>query len=102
MSTVYIYGFQGRYSGDSEYEWNTPEVGDAHKFMLFLAQETDEHEFELAEAEIGRFGVTEIENLKGNPLKVEVLNTDTYRGFSSFYEAALDEGSCLVFYPEIL
>jgi len=70
--------------------------------MLFLAHDSDQHEFDLAKKEVNRFGVTEIENLRGNPLKVEALNTDAYRGFSRFYEAAFNEGSCLVFYPEKL
>lgn len=58
MSTVYIYGFRGRYSGGGEFDWDSPAIGDVHRFLLFLAQDSDQHDFELAKAEIVRFGVS--------------------------------------------
>lgn len=41
MSIVGTYGFTGRYSGTSEYEWNHPEAGATHQCMLFLRQESE-------------------------------------------------------------
>ena len=99
MTIVAIYGFTGRYSGTSEYDWNHPEVGATHKCMLFLKQESDSGQFESAMAECRRYGFEAIENMRYGKLSVEVLNTDLYRGFSGFYESALAEGSTLVFYP---
>jgi hypothetical protein len=99
MSIVGIYGFTGRYSGTSEYEWTHPEAGATHKCMLFLRQESDSGEFEPATAECHRYGFEAIENLRYGKLVVDVLNTEPYRGFSGFYEEALASGSALVFYP---
>lgn len=99
MKSVYIYGFQGKFLGNSEYDYREPEVGDIHKCMIFIAQDKDELNFDAAKDEISKYGFQEIENLRGNNLKVEVLNTDNYRGFSSFYTEALEEGSSLVYYP---
>jgi len=99
MSIVVIYGFEGTFSGKAEYEYSFPEIGVQHRCMLFLMQENDELEFETASAEIGKFGFGNLSNLRGNPLKVEVLNTDSFKGFTGFYEEALDSGSSLVVYP---
>ena len=99
MTIVAIYGFTGRYSGDSEYDWNHPAIGAVHKCMLFLRQDSDSGEFQRALAECRRFGFTEVEGMRFGKLQIEVLNTDLYRGFSGFYEHALSEGSALVFYP---
>ncbi|QNH15275.1 hypothetical protein HEP74_00393 [Xanthomonas sp. SS] len=99
MTVVVIYGFTGKYSGDAEYTWNHPEVGATHKCMLFLRQDSDASEYQAAVAECGRYGFTNIENMRYGKLQVEVLNTDLYRGFAGFYEDALQEGSTLLFYP---
>jgi hypothetical protein len=99
MSIVVIYGFEGTFSGEDEYEYSFPEIGNQHRCMLFFMQESDELNFEIASAEIGKFGFGNISNLRGNPLKVEVLNTDSFKGFTCFYEEALESGSSLVVYP---
>jgi hypothetical protein len=99
MKTVIIYGFQGRFNGKSEYAYTYPEIGAIHKCMLFVAQQDQGLNFENAIKEGLRYGFSDMENLKGNPLKVEILNTETYRGFSSFYEEAIERGSSLVYYP---
>jgi hypothetical protein len=67
--------------------------------MLFIAQNGSELNFDAALEEGLKYGFSDVENLSGNPLKVEVLNTETFRGFSSFYEEALEQGSSLVYYP---
>ena len=99
MTVVLIYGFTGKYSGNSEYAWNHPEIGATHKCMLFLRQESDSSEYELAMAECRRYGFIDIENVRYGKLQIDVLNTDLYRGFAGFYEGALQDGSTLVFYP---
>ena len=99
MNTVFIYGFTGKYNGKPEYDYANPESHAEHKCMLFLSQENNEVSFEAASNEIVKFGFEEITNLSGNQLKVEVLNTEQYKGFTGFYEEALNEGSALVYYP---
>lgn len=100
MNIVGIYGFTGRFSGTSEYDWNHPEAGATHKCMLFLRQESESGQFESAMVESHRYGFEVIENMCYGKLVVEVLNTEPYRGFSGFYEEALASGSALVFYPD--
>ena len=85
MTVVAIYGFTGKYSGNSEYTWNSPEPGATHKCMLFLRQESDFNEYELALAECRKYGFEEIENVRYGKLRIEVLNTNLYRGFAGFY-----------------
>ncbi|MEL0653402.1 hypothetical protein V6257_00015 [Pseudoalteromonas issachenkonii] len=99
MSIVVIYGFEGIFSGEDEYEYSFPKINEKHRCMLFLMQESDELNFEIASIEIGKFGFGKLSNLRGNPLKVEVLNTDSFKGFNCFYEEALNSGSSLVVYP---
>lgn len=99
MKTVVLYGFRGRFAVEPEYEYKCPVMGDAHNCLLFIAQDSQELDFEAAIKEGLRYGFSELENLRGNPLIVDVLNTDTYRGFAGFYEEALQEGSSLVYYP---
>jgi hypothetical protein len=53
----------------------------------------------VAKTEIEKYGFSNITKLQGNSLKVEVLNTPTYKGFSQFYEGAIEDGSVLVYYP---
>lgn len=99
MAVVMIYGFTGRYSGASEYQWNHPEPGAVHSCILFLRQESDSNDVQAATSECRRYGFTEIENMQYGKLDVDVLNADLYRGFARFYESALEEGSTLVYYP---
>jgi hypothetical protein len=94
-----IYGFSGAYSGTAEFDWKAPEVGDRHNCMLFLSQPREEDAFDDALAECARFGMGDIQNLRCGRLRVEVLNTDIYRGFACFYEEALNNGSSLLWYP---
>lgn len=99
MKRVVIYGFKGTFIGNSEYDYTFPNINDTHKCMLFLSQNSEELIFDAAEKECNRYGFSNIENMRANLLKVEVLNTDQYRGFTGFYEEALSEGSALVYYP---
>ncbi|MCW2066168.1 UNVERIFIED_ORG: hypothetical protein M2420_001507 [Stenotrophomonas maltophilia] len=97
---VMIYGFTGRYAGTAEFEWNAPLVGAHHKAMLFLLQDDERDAFDLALAECTRFGFDEIRDLRCGRLQVDVLNTDAYRGFATFYEEAMEAGSALLYYPD--
>jgi len=99
MSIVVIYGFSGRYSGNPEHEYRHPELGATHKCMLFFRQPSDSDDYDGAEAECKRYGFTDIAFSRRGVLQVEVLNTDTYRGFAGLYEEALSDGSALVYYP---
>ncbi|MCZ2131062.1 MAG: hypothetical protein LC109_12470 [Bacteroidia bacterium] len=96
---VFVYIFQGKYSGKTEFEYKNPEVGAVHKCLIFISQESEHEQYEFAEEEIMKYGFCEIENMMGNLLQVEALNTPAYKNFSGFYEEALNEGSCLVYYP---
>lgn len=99
MGIVAIYSFSGRYSGNPEYEYHHPELGATHRCMLFLRQQADSDEYEGALAECEKYGFSEIVFSRRGVLQVEVLNTDTYRGFAGLYEEALSDGSALVYYP---
>ena len=99
MKVVIIYGFEGLYNGKPEYEYHFPKFNDTHKCMLFISQENEELDFDIAKNEASKFGFIKLRNITGNPLKIEVLNTDLYKGFSVFYEEALKEGSSFVYYP---
>ncbi len=99
MKTVLLYGFEGTYTGGNEYDYHHPELNETHKCLLFVSQESSEPNFELAEEEYKKYGFTDVTGLKGKELNVDALNSDSYKGFSGFYEEALNEGSCLVYYP---
>jgi hypothetical protein len=99
MKTVVLYGFRGVFSAKPEHEYAYPLVGGVHNCMLFIAQETGELDFEGAKQEGLRYGFAGLENLRGNPLLVETLNTDHGKRFAGFYEEAIAEGSSLVYYP---
>ncbi|WP_406665092.1 hypothetical protein [Gallaecimonas sp. GXIMD1310] len=99
MKTIILYGFEGEFVGGNEYDYNHPELNHIHKCILFLAQDDQEIDFDLAKAECLRYGFSNIKNITGKALVVDVLNTDNYRVFSGFYEEALAEGSSIVYYP---
>ncbi len=99
MTRIAIYGFSGRYSGPSVYDWEHPQVGAVHKCMLFLRQHSDTSEHDLALSECQKFGFCNVENMRFGILQIDALNTDLYRGFAGFYEEALRSGSALVYYP---
>jgi hypothetical protein len=67
--------------------------------MLFLRQDSDSIDFDLARAGIKEFGFTYIQSLRGNPLKVESMNDPKMAIFSKYFEEALESGSSLVWYP---
>jgi hypothetical protein len=99
MSKVLIYGFIGTFVGEDEHEYVFPKLNDTHKCMLFLCQKSEESDLELAKKECVKFGFDNISVNQGQPLKIEVLNTDKYKGFIGYYEEALEYGSSLVYYP---
>lgn len=99
MTKVFIYGFTGTFTESSEYDYDHPLHGDTHKCMLFLRQNTQDLEFQIAQKEAEKYGFSSIINLSGNELKVDVLNSDSYKGFVGYYEEALQKGSSLVYYP---
>ena len=99
MKKIFVYGFEGFFNGKSEFEYTYPEIGATHNCMLFISQPIDELSFEHASIEIARYGFENINNLRGGSMNIETLNTDTYRGFSAYYEEALQEGSSIVYYP---
>lgn len=96
---IFVYGFEGTYSGTSAVEYSYPEKDAMHKAMLFLRQESADLDFDLAQEEIGRFGFEKIQSLRGNALKVESMNDPKMAVFSKHYEEALESGSSLVWYP---
>ncbi|QYJ81838.1 hypothetical protein [Shewanella aegiceratis] len=99
MSIVVIYGFEGTFTGKAEYDYSFPKIGQKHRCILFLLQDDNELNFEVASLEIVKFGFEKLSNLRGNPLKVEVLNTDSFKGFAGFYHEAIESGSSIVVYP---
>lgn len=99
---VMIYGFSGRYTGNGAFEWDAPSIGARHRAMLFLLQEDERDAFDLALAECIRFGFDEIQDLRCGRMQVDALNSEAYRGFSVFYEEALEAGSALLYYPQTL
>lgn len=99
MGTVMIYGFRGEYLGNAEYEYSAPEIGAMHKCILYLFQSGLDANYEDALAECKKYGFGNVQISGAGPLKVDVLNNDQFRGFTGFYEEALNEGSALVYYP---
>ncbi|RZF93523.1 hypothetical protein LY624_09870 [Pseudoalteromonas sp. N1230-9] len=93
MSIVVIYGFEGIFTGKAEHDYSFPEIGQKHRCMLFQLQDDNELDFEAASLETVRFGFEKPSNLRGNPLKLEVLNTDSFKGFAGFYHEAIESGS---------
>lgn len=99
MKTVVLYRFEGEFVGGNDYDYNHPKLNHVHKCILFLAQDSESTDFDFAKKECLKFGFANLNNFIGNPIKVEVLNTDNYRGFAGFYEEALNEGSSIIYYP---
>ncbi len=95
VQTVFIYGFAAEFSGEFEFQWQHPEKGASHKCLLFLAQESSNRNDDLARSECAKFGFKDITIDRGNPQRVEVLNTEQFWGFSAFYEGALNESSAI-------
>jgi len=99
MKTVYLYGGKGKYAETGSFEWNSPEVGSTHQFILFLAQASTEPDDQAAIQELASYGFTDLQVAQGKPIAVEVLNESSMYAFQKHYEGALSEGSSLVWYP---
>ena len=99
MKTVFLYPGSAKFSGTSEFDWASPVVGDAHKFILFLAQQGKMADAHLAKVELERFGFQEIALGDGRPIIAESLNAPNMEVFRKHYEGALTEGSSVIWYP---
>jgi len=99
MKIVYLYSGTGKYAGTGSFEWNSPRLGDTHKFILFKAQEMDERHDIAAIHELNEYGFGEIVIGAGKPIAVESLNDPQMQVFQSHYEGALSNGSSLAWYP---
>jgi hypothetical protein len=100
MKTVYIYGGTGTYHGVTDFEWASPEIGNRHDFMLFIAQDLDTPQEIAACLELEKFGFGELELMEGRPIIAETLNDPAMQAFQKHYEGAFNEGSSLVWYPQ--
>jgi hypothetical protein len=96
---VVIYGGQGKFGGKPQFEWESPNAGSTHNFMLFAAQNDGDSNTAFAHAELARMGFVDVELRDGKPIDVEVLNEPSMATFRRHYEGALDEGFSLVWYP---
>jgi hypothetical protein len=99
MNSVLLYLCSGVFTGDPELDYQHPEVGAQHKFLLFLRQSESEPSTVLAQNEAVRFGFRSATVENGKLLSVETLNADSHRGFAGYYEEALLEGSAIAWYP---
>ena len=99
MTTVYLYGGSGKYSGTRAFEWESPKIGSTHKFILFVAHEGNEAQQIVAMLELEKFGFSEVQVALGKPIAVESLNEAQMQAFQKHYEGALAEGSSIVWYP---
>ncbi len=99
---VYVYGGCGTFLAPAVYDWNHPVSGNAHRFILFLAQQLDASDEERALSELHKFGFASPEILEGRPIHVEALNLPTMQAFHKHYEGALQEGVSLVWYPQVV
>ncbi len=99
MTTVLLYPGEGTFSQARAFEWNSPDSGSRHKFILFLSQHSDAPEPETALERISEYGFVEIELGEGRSIVVESMNEPQMQVFGRYYEAALEEGNSLVWYP---
>ena len=99
MTKVYLYGGKGKFVATQSFEWNSPEIGSTHQFILFFAQSKAEPNDKAAIQELARYGFAEVVISQGKPIAVEVLNEPQMQAFQKHYEGALSEGSSLVWYP---
>ena len=99
MNAVVIYRLEARFTGNPSYEFTQPEIGATHKCLLFMAQQTEEGQYEAALNECLKFGFSDIIFGGHGTLQPGVLDTEEFKGFSGHYEEALNEGSSLIFYP---
>ena len=99
MTTVYLYGGSGKYSGSAAFEWHSPAIGSTHKFILFIAHEDNQAQQDVALRELQKFGFTQLQIGQGKPIAVEVLNEPQMQAFQKHYEGALADGSSIVWYP---
>lgn len=99
MKHVYLYPGAAKFDGSGEFEWQSPSLGSTHKLILFLSQEVDESQPEIAVRELSSFGFCEIQIGVGKPLDVEALNDPQMRAFQRHYEGAVADGRSLVWYP---
>ena len=99
MTTIFLYPGEATYAATGKFDWNSPEVGNRHKFILFLAQEASTPEQELAMNKLSDYGLVEVELGEGRKIVVEAMNEPQMQVFSRYYEGAFAEGSSLVWYP---
>ena len=99
MKTVILYPGSARFSGTASFDWASPTIGSAHRFILFLAQSDSEPDYDVAKREVESFGFSEIDLSEGRKIDVESLNDPNMAAFRRHYEGAFTEGSSLVWYP---
>lgn len=99
MTTVYLYGGTGTYAGTESLEWDSPTVGSAHKFILFLLQDVDAPQDSMARTALAQFGFSDIQLGVGKPIAVEALNDPKIKAFHKHYMGAFAEGCSVVWYP---
>lgn len=99
MKHVYLYGGVAKFDGSGSFEWNSPSVGSTRKLILFLSQDADNPQQELAMRELAAFGFSEVQLGMGKPIYVEALNDPQMRAFRHHYEGAIEDGCSVVWYP---
>ena len=99
MPIVAVYGFTGTFDREPSHAYEHPVPGATHQCMLFLSQADEAPVEDLARAECERYGFGSVTFTGFGPLRVEVLESEQFRGFAGLWQEATREGSALVFYP---
>lgn len=99
MKHVYLYGGAATFDGSGSFQWQSPSMGATHRLILFLSQDVDEPQPEVALRELASFGFCEIQIGTGKPIYVEALNDPQMRAFQRHYEGAISDGCSIVWYP---
>lgn len=99
MKCVYLYGGVAKFDGSGAFEWQSPSLGSTLKLILFLSQEVDEPQQEIAVRKLSSFGFCEIQIGTGRPINVEALNDPQMCAFQRHYEGAVHDGCSVVWYP---
>ncbi|CAE6781149.1 hypothetical protein XA1311A_24050 [Xanthomonas arboricola] len=96
---VILYLCRAQFAGSSAIPYATPpEVGSSHDCILFVSQDSPDHDFAAAHALLAKHGWTDSEMRRAGTFQSESINPQQMRVFQHHYEECLEHGDSLAWY----
>ena len=96
---IFLFLCRAEFSGQSEIPYSQePPVGSEHDCILFVAQQSDTPDHEIARSKLAEHGWINAHIKRVGPFQPENVNSQQWQAFQRNYEECLEHGDSIAWY----